>query len=314
MKNSNEILLSICIPTFNRAKALDGNLHLLNKQISGKELLIELIVSDNCSVDNTSDVVNKYIENGMPINYIKNKVNLGMDGNFAQCYRMANGKYVLVLGDDDYLIDGMLDRLLNYLKSGDYGLVHLKTYSTKKIQIEQFTDSALFLKNISFWITYITSNIVNSKYISEYNFEKNFGTYLTIVPLYLNAALKHGNNLLIHDRVFSDGIDQKTNGGYNFFQVFIVNYLDIWSEFKVRNKINKSLYNFIKRDILKYFLVKNIYYLLIKKKENRYDLQNSFSIIKKYYFFHGYFYYYMFMFLLKYNLRRLLEKLKLFNK
>lgn len=311
MENNQQILLSICIPTYNRAKALDGNLEALNKQISGKNFSLELMVSDNCSTDETSTVVNKHIEEGMPINYIRNAVNLGMDGNFAQCYRKAIGKYVLVLGDDDYLIDGMLEKLLNYLKSGDFGLVHLKTNSEAKILEEQFTDSILFLQNISFWITYITSNVVNSKYIKEYDFEKNFGTYLTIVPLYLNAAIEHKDNLLIHERVFSDGIDQKTNGGYNFFEVFIVNYLTIWKDFQKRNKIPTNLYNYIKRDILKFFLIRNAHKLLIKKKENNYNLQNSFSNFRKYYFSHGYFYYYSLLYLIKYLIRKILHILSL---
>lgn len=311
MENNQQVLLSICIPTYNRAKALDGNLEVLNKQISGKSLSLELMVSDNCSTDETSTVVNKYIEEGMPINYIRNNVNLGMDGNFAQCYRKATGKYVLVLGDDDYLIDGMLEKLLNYLKSGDFGLIHLKTNSEAKSLDEQFTDSTLFLQNISYWITFITSNVVNSKYIKGYDFEKNFGTYLTIVPLYLNAAIEHKNNLLINERVFLDGIDSKTNGGYNFFEVFIVNYLTIWKDFQKRNKIPLSLYNYIKRDILKNFLIRNAYNLLIKKEENNYNLQNSFSKFRKYYSSHGYFYYYSILYLIKYQRRKILDILSL---
>lgn len=308
--NNNEVLLSICIPTYNRAKALDGNLKALNKQVSGKNLPLELMVSDNCSSDETSTVVNKYIEEGMPINYIRNTINLGMDGNFAQCYRKATGKYVLVLGDDDYLIDGMLEKLLDYLKNGDYGLVHLKTNSQTKILEEEFTDSTLFLQNISYWITYITSNVVNAKYIKEYDFEKNFGTFLTIVPLYLNAAIEHECNLLIHERIFLDGIDSKTNGGYNFFEVFIVNYLDIWKDFRQSGKISNNLYHFIKRDILKFFLIRNAYNLLIIKEENNYKLQNSFSYFKKYYFSHGYFYYYSILYLAKYQAKKKSEFIK----
>lgn len=308
--NNNEVLLSICIPTYNRAKALDGNLKALNKQVSGKNLPLELMVSDNCSSDETSTVVNKYIEEGMPINYIRNTINLGMDGNFAQCYRKATGKYVLVLGDDDYLIDGMLEKLLDYLKNGDYGLVHLKTNSQTKILEEEFTDSTLFLQNISYWITYITSNVVNSKYIKEYDFEKNFGTFLTIVPLYLNAAIEHECNLLIHERIFLDGIDSKTNGGYNFFEVFIVNYLDIWKDFRQSGKISNNLYHFMKRDILKFFLIRNAYNLLIIKEESNYKLQNSFSYFKKYYFSHGYFYYYSILYLAKYQAKKKFEFIK----
>lgn len=300
MKNSNDqILLSICIPTYNRSKALDGNLKALSLQIIGKNLPLELIVSDNCSTDETALVVDKYLKSGLSINYIKNSVNLGMDGNFAQCYRKANGKYVLVLGDDDFLIVGKLEKILDYLKDSDYGLVHLKTDSNSILSFEIFNDPELFLKNISYWITYITSNIVNSKYIKEYNFENHFGTYLTIVPLYLSSALNSTENLLIHERIFNDGVDTKSNGGYNFFEVFINNYLGIWKDFQVKKKISYSLYYWIKRDILKFFLIRNAYSFFIKKNNHNYRLENSFKYFGNHYFFNFYFYRYVLLFLIK---------------
>ncbi|MEO8236794.1 MAG: glycosyltransferase family 2 protein [Flavobacterium sp.] len=306
MENNRHVLLSICIPTYNRSKALDGNLKALFKQIENKNLPIELIVSDNCSSDDTSVVVKKHIDKGMSINYIRNSENLGMDGNFAQCYRKAIGKYVLVLGDDDFLIEGMLEKLLEYLKNGDYGLVHLKTYSNNQILSEIFLDSNLFLENISYWITYITSNIVNSKYIKDYDFEKYFGTYLTIVPLYLTAAIESKENIIIEERIFSDGMDSKTNGGYNFFEVFLVNYLKIWKEFEQKGKIKSSLFRRIKRDILRRFLIPNAYILLVEKKKNNYKLENSVSNILKYYFKHPYFYFDSLAFFMKHNLKKIL--------
>ena len=300
-------LLSICIPTYNRAEVLDGNLKALYKQIEGKDLSLELIVSDNCSIDDTPGVVKKHIDLGMSINYIRNNVNLGMDGNFAKCYRKANGKYILVLGDDDYLLEGMLEKLLSYLEKGDYGLVHLKTNSQSDISEEVFADSELFLQNVSFWITYITSNIVNAKYIKEYNFEEYFGTYLTIMPLYLTAAIENDNNLIINERIFSDGIASNSNGGYNFFEVFLVNYLNLWRIFEEGGRISTRLYKWIKHDILKHFLIPNAYALLIKKEKNNYKLENSWQNIMKFYSCSPYFYSDTFLYVIKYNIKKMIK-------
>lgn len=285
-----EVLLSICIPTYNRSKALDGNLNALHKQISGKNLPLELIVSDNCSSDDTNAVVHKYINNGFSINYIRNSVNIGMDKNFAQCYRRAKGKYVLVLGDDDFLINGMLEKLILKLSVGDYGLIHLHPRLNSVLSDEIYYDPKPFLQKISFWVTYITSNIVNSKYIKNYDFEKYSGTFLTILPLYVTAAIEHDRNLMVYDRIFSDGVDIKTNGGYNFFEVFLVNYLDLWKEFMIKGKIDSHLYYFIKKDIFVKFLIPNAYTLLVKKSVNSYRLENSWSRFLIYYSLHFYFY------------------------
>lgn len=308
---NNEILLTLCIPTYNRAAVLDGNLQAIYKQIKGKNLPIELIVSDNCSTDNTQAIVNNWINNGMSVNYIKNETNIGMDGNFAQCYRKAIGKYVLVLGDDDYLIDGKLEKLLGYLNKGDYGLVHLKTSSDSVLTDEVFKDTPKFLQNVSFWITYITSNVVNTKYIVKYNFEQYFGTYLTIMPLYLTAATAHHENLIIHERVFADGIVSNTNGGYNFAEVFIINYLNLWRSFVLNGKITNLLFRWIKRDILKCFIIPNYYNLLIKKEANNFRLENSWKIIIKNYGLCPYFYLYVLIFTIKLHIIKSLHKGKI---
>ena len=286
----NQILLSICIPTYNRSEILNGNLSRIHNQIKGKNLPIEIIVSDNCSADNTANIVQAHISEGMPINYIRNNENLGMDGNFAQCYRRASGKYILVLGDDDYLRKGKLEKLLDYLSKGEYGLVHLKVASNSTEDIQVFDSSEEFLKNISFWITYITSNIVNSKYVIGHDFEKYFGTYLTIVPLYLTSATSKDKNLLIYDRIFEDGKDSKTNGGYNFFEVFVTNYLSIWKQYARKNKITNILYSYIKYDIFKKYVVDRVIILLILKQKGNFKTKSGWKILMYNYGYCPYFY------------------------
>jgi abequosyltransferase len=56
----NTILLSICIPTFNRSEVLDNTLNSLFSNSEFNSNQIEVIVSDNCSTDNTVQVVTKY--------------------------------------------------------------------------------------------------------------------------------------------------------------------------------------------------------------------------------------------------------------
>ena len=93
---SEQPLLTLCIPTFNRAPFLDILLSKIEKQ-TGEFVnirFLELIVSDNCSNDNTSQIVHKYLNKGLAITYIRNDSNLGMDGNFVQCFKKATGKYI----------------------------------------------------------------------------------------------------------------------------------------------------------------------------------------------------------------------------
>src|SRR4051812_41815877 len=112
-------LLTIAIPTYNRANYLDINLNQLARNLRQLENAaeVEIIVSDNASTDNTAQVVNKYIEQGIKINYHRNSTNTGFDGNFNQCISKATGKYFWLFGDDDLLFNNSLTKVIRILKN-----------------------------------------------------------------------------------------------------------------------------------------------------------------------------------------------------
>jgi glycosyltransferase involved in cell wall biosynthesis len=100
MNNEAYPLISIAIPTYNRAdsyltQALQSALNQTYKNI-------EIIVSDNCSRDNTEMVVSTF--NDKRIRYFRHKENIGANNNFNFCLKQAKGSYFLLLQDDD-LID-----------------------------------------------------------------------------------------------------------------------------------------------------------------------------------------------------------------
>src|SRR5665647_1822946 len=86
-------LLTIAIPTYNRAEYLNTCLSHITLQLNSYESLVEVIVSDNCSSDNTLDVVHSYLEKGFNIRYIRNESNLGADNNIVNCMILSTGKY-----------------------------------------------------------------------------------------------------------------------------------------------------------------------------------------------------------------------------
>src|SRR4051812_19448075 len=120
--SSTNPLLTIAIPTFNRAGYLEQNLEQLRLEMKGvPESSVEILVSDNCSPDSTARVVEAAIASGLKIRYVRNVENVGWGPNFAQCFGLAAGNYVLLLGDDDLLVDGALKLLLDRLSKQQYG-------------------------------------------------------------------------------------------------------------------------------------------------------------------------------------------------
>lgn len=284
---SNEIILSICIPTFNRASILKENLSYLITQIMPFSNQIELIVSDNCSMDDTEKMISEINFRGINFVYNKNSQNIGMDRNFAKCYRLAKGKFVLCLGDDDFIMEGKLYFLLEILRSsGDVGLIHLNVYSNKT-NFEKKTNPQETLLEISYWLTYITSNVVRNDLISEFRFERYYDTYLAITPLYIDAIFKYPETIIVYERIFADGKDLQNNGGYNFFKIFIQNYLTILKNNKL---IGYSTFRFLKEDVFKKHLVNNIVNYLIFKRRSNYEIGNSWFIIIKLYVLEIYFF------------------------
>lgn len=102
---SGHPLVTIGIPTYNRA---DGHLRqALESALAQQYEPLEIIVSDNCSTDNTAELVKSY---GDPrIRYEKHCPGLGALGNFNYCVEAAKGDYLLLLHDDDVIDADMIE-------------------------------------------------------------------------------------------------------------------------------------------------------------------------------------------------------------
>lgn len=106
-------ILTIAIPTFNRRNKLQMSLTALLEQAQGKP--VELLVSDNASTDDTQKFMESFCLQHPQITYVRNPENIGPDRNFLNCYNRSSGEYVLLLGDDDLLLPGAVDAMLQTL-------------------------------------------------------------------------------------------------------------------------------------------------------------------------------------------------------
>lgn len=91
---------SVIIPTYNRASYLRLAIFSVLRQ---KDVSVEIIVSDDCSNDNTEEMVKSFHEKR--IKYIKNNTRLGTSHNMQKCFLRAKGEYIFTLGDDDLILD-----------------------------------------------------------------------------------------------------------------------------------------------------------------------------------------------------------------
>jgi abequosyltransferase len=121
-------LLTIAIPTYNRAELLNKQLAWLAKSIKGYESECEIIVSDNCSEDHTQEIVKKW-QSFLPTTTFhinKNSENVGVMKNINYCIKAATSKYVWTISDDDIIADKTISYIINTLKKEpDLGLLIL---------------------------------------------------------------------------------------------------------------------------------------------------------------------------------------------
>lgn len=125
-------LLTIAIPTFNRAPLLVHTLSSVCAQASryGLEGLLEIVISDNCSTDDTAALVTQFAQSTrVPVRYHCNPTNRGVGFNVVNALELAQGEFCCVLGDDDFLVEGTLPRLLHALLApADVALVLFRAH------------------------------------------------------------------------------------------------------------------------------------------------------------------------------------------
>lgn len=114
--------ISICIPTFNQADYLIQSVRSASNQSLSP---FEIIVSNDCSTDNTSRVLQSLSKDIPQLKVINQPENLGIAGNTDASLRLATGDLVVRLDSDDYLAPSFCEKLSSLLKKyPDAGYAH----------------------------------------------------------------------------------------------------------------------------------------------------------------------------------------------
>jgi abequosyltransferase len=104
--------LSVCIPTYNRARQLPETLDSFLSQIGGD---VEIVISDNASTDDTEDIIESYRRRFPSILYHRWSENMGADRNYLRVVELAHGDYCWLFGSDDTIGPGAMSEVLAML-------------------------------------------------------------------------------------------------------------------------------------------------------------------------------------------------------
>ncbi len=113
------MLLTIGIPTFNRCNFLKNAIESILVQCKPEgSNEIEILISDNASSDNTVLICNDFIKKHPNIiRYFSHEKNMGFDKNVDSIFLHSQGEFVWLLGDDDELNPGAIEKVINVINN-----------------------------------------------------------------------------------------------------------------------------------------------------------------------------------------------------
>lgn len=168
-RSTKNIILSICIPTWNRGNLVLENINSLLK--SDYDCEIEFVVSNNGSnkykkeyelIKNSTDSRIKYFE------FDENK---GVLSNFLNVINICNGEYAMLISDEDSVVLESLPHYMNILKNNkSIGVIRSATAKTyTNIQDNYFKGGNITFLHFFLNNNYISGAIYNKLLFNKYN-------------------------------------------------------------------------------------------------------------------------------------------------
>lgn len=119
MKYSDQGLVSIILPTYNRSHLLH---YAINSIITQSYKNIELIIVNDNSKDNTSEIISSF--NDPRIKYLKNDSNLQLPRTLNRGFSVAKGDYLTWTSDDNLLSPQAIEKMVKTLTISNNDFVY----------------------------------------------------------------------------------------------------------------------------------------------------------------------------------------------
>lgn len=255
-------ILSILIPTYNRLSQLKRAIDSVLSQNYNNEFddKIELIVQDNASTDGTFDYL-QTIKNPLLKAY-QNPQNLHIYGNMVAPLKNANGKFVLYLTDDDYLLPRSLHKILALLQECKYDYIRLNliTFYEKSIMAHIHRNITKTLDSNNAGLTQFAQMLTSSHILSGNIYRrskidikelenarddniKRWFAYVVLSTAMADNMLFIPDVLIMHtweNELFWSGADY--NDDYNKYDVITDSFLFVLAESNVSDELKRAIF------------------------------------------------------------------------
>jgi glycosyltransferase involved in cell wall biosynthesis len=103
---SQSALLTVCIPTYNRA-SIATTVQALLPQLTPE---VQLKIFDNCSDIAVTEILREHLAENISV--VRNSINVGAAGNILKCFEYCDTEWMWLLSDDDKVVSNAIENIL----------------------------------------------------------------------------------------------------------------------------------------------------------------------------------------------------------
>jgi glycosyltransferase involved in cell wall biosynthesis len=271
-------ILTIFIPTYNRALQLENTIYSIISQDGFENC--ELVISDNGSTDDTSNIANRFTAQYDAIRYFSNDVNIGFDENCLKAFEYAKGNYIEFLSDKSLLLPGALLRILDVIEQ--FSPPHLfisNGHSVNKIPgIIECNSLSDYVRCVSYWSTWISGMVFKKSAIDSIgNLKLAVGSSLIQTDWAFRVVAVKKNTIVLNEKMISEQ-SVGAKAGYNLFTVFVNNYLGLFNKYILLGDITRQdVFKEESRLLIKFIFPWYIDTVILKK--HAFDLASTNKVI-----------------------------------
>ncbi len=254
------MLLSLCIPTYNRCFEIQKCL----KSIVSQDIFLlsdqfEVVISDNCSTDDTQKICEDFVSlYPDKIRYIRQMTNIGPSSNAHKILHYSRAKFSKIHNDTLVLLPGGLSFILNSIKMHQDAAALFFINKPNKFPSVMCSSVDKFINVVSFYSGWIGGLCINLSAFNQIK-EPHSGDLLLLPQLEWNLQLlKEGQPIFVFFEKIMFSLPLVNKGGYNIAEIFGQNYISILKKYYFTGhlkkiSLEKEKFNILFRHTIPYY-------------------------------------------------------------
>jgi acetyltransferase-like isoleucine patch superfamily enzyme/glycosyltransferase involved in cell wall biosynthesis len=249
------VVLSICIPTYNRASFLQQTLaSIVSQQAFIDSDEVEVVISDNCSPDETEAVAARFVA-AWPgkVRYFRHDPGIPADENFAAVLSHGRGQFLKLHNDNLQIRDGSIAEIVKVIKvtAAEQPVIFFTNGNMNAGNpIETQASLSDFVRRVSYFSTWIGGfGIWRSQFAAMPDFGRAARLQLVQADVLFRLMAAGKRAIVLYEHYFV-GMHVPKKGGYNIAQVFGQNYLSLLKPYVEAGKLERAVYEAEKKSIL----------------------------------------------------------------